>query len=129
MNYITRNKEGIIIDGPHHCVQVGIRHYVDQLCLTHGSSLDGRIASARYLLQRKSLLPIVVNKDICLIPNTSFRQMNLVLLNYYQIASVQAKSTGCNVSFLDGNQVFISVPKSQLQRQLEYTKRLLNQIE
>lgn len=124
MNFITRHEQGIMKDNQ---VQLskGLRQYVNSLCLKHGSSLDGRIASSRYLLKRRSLVPIYVNSDICLIPTSSLRDQHMIYLNTHQIASLASNQDGTTVMFMDGSTCHVPVQQSVLLKRQRLANKLL----
>lgn len=124
MNYIKRDEQGITINGTTQ-IATGIRAYINQLCLHHGSTLEGRIASARYLLKRRLLVPIFVHQSICLIATTSIRDPNVIYLNIHQIAIIKANQDGAIVHFMDGSNCHIATNKDTILKQQRLAKTLL----
>jgi hypothetical protein len=124
INYITRDAHGITING-NQFVAIGIRQYINTLCLKHGSTMNGRIASARYLLKRHALVPIFVKEDLCLVSTTSLRDPDVVYLNSHQIAFVKGHLDGSIIHFFDGSTRIIPVTKNVIQKQQSLANQLL----
>jgi len=70
----------------HIIVPMSLRRTVNELCLVHGSSLEGRIAFAKTVTGKQRLLPIYVSSKCILLPSGSLKSYDTVLTNWFHLS-------------------------------------------
>jgi hypothetical protein len=68
-------------------VPMSLRRTVNELCLVHGSSLEGRIAFAKTVTKKHRMLPIYVSSTCILLPSGSLKSYDTVLHNWFHLAA------------------------------------------
>lgn len=110
MNYIKRSIEGIIVSEEESInVNKGLVSYVNKMCLSNGSSLQGRIDYSRQILGTKNKVPFLVSDDILLIPTHSFRSYECVLVNLFEVVEIKENNSVLKLSFKDGTLLDIGI--------------------
>lgn len=103
---------------------------LDDSCLSHGSSLEGREKAVRKILRTKSKLPIPVNPDkgIYMLPTLSKRNRDCVWLSYYLIDNYYQVDDRTLVTFTDGTYIYVKVSEASLDLQFKRTSQVIAQL-
>ena len=88
MKYIKRDIEGIlIVNKQETIIKSSLLKHINRLCMKSGSTYNGRIASLKYVMNRKGLVPLYVNNQELYIFSKNIREWDVVLVNYHRILS------------------------------------------
>lgn len=116
MYYIKRKSNGLEI-GSENGIQIvnsSLKKYINELCIKHLSTFDGRRISASKLLGETSNIPIYVNHKIVLYPTKSIRCYDTVYINFNEVLSIKKGKNG-SLSLLFNN-------LSELSLEISYNK-------
>lgn len=103
---------------------------LDDDCLGHGSSLEGREKAVEKILKTRSKLPVPVNPDkgIYLFPTLSKRNKDCIWLSYYQIDDYDEVNDRTLVTFQDGTYLYVKVSEAVLDLQFKRTSQVIAQL-
>lgn len=103
---------------------------LDSSCIAHSSSLSGREAFTKKVLNSRSKLPVAVSPKhgIFMFPTLSKRNKNCVWLSYYHIKNFYKVDDRSLVNFTDGTSIYVQVSESILDTQFKRTSQLIAQI-
>ena len=101
---------------------------LDDLCMYSGSTLRGRIESARFLTRARQKPPFVVCPSLVLIPTKSLEHPDCVCLNAHRINKVIRDGKNCIIIFDTGIELPLHVDKRTIDNQLEIYERLINEL-
>ena len=124
MNYVTRHPEGIMTDGPKQVQKIGLKAFINNLCLEHLSTYEGRQIAARKMLQRRNNVPIYVHNHMILIATHAIRHPACMFVNAQNVSHVQTEDNQTILWFLDGTRVATTITKSHLHLLLERAMHL-----
>jgi competence transcription factor ComK len=118
MKYIKRSCEGIEISSYRiDTIRVGFTSYIDRLCKKNGSSLKGRITSAKYILNRHRMVPIYVNENIILLLTKDIRHIETVAINCMRVISFSQKEDNTLVTFDDLTSILLKTTIKKIKKQ------------
>ncbi len=91
MYYVKRHNSGIIVkdSSNEHVLNIGIKGYINSLCLKNLSTFDGRKTAATRFLKQKDNIPIYVDSSTFLYPTKSLREYSVVFVNYFEVLSIR----------------------------------------
>lgn len=102
MKYVKRTCEGIlVIDKRAKHYNLGLKQYINQLCIENFSTFDGREQASKAHLKVSSNLPIYVNENLILFPTKSRRNYDCVYVNYHKILSLKDCKNGLSKVIFD----------------------------
>jgi len=127
MKYIKRSTEGILVTGNKKVfMSKGLKQLINDLCIRNLSTFEGRERAARVLLNRKSILPIYVNDDICLFPTESIRNYACIYINYNELLSFKEMNKDeTKIIFYDLSEIFVNVSSEKIRKQLVRVQTIL----
>jgi competence protein ComK len=125
MNFITRHAQGCLVGGKNEIIKLGIRQYIDSLCVNNLSTFEGRIEAAKRLLHRTQLVPVYVDRNTLLFPTGAIRNLNMYYVNYHQIANVFQEENSVYIIFHDGSKIKIQTSKRSVLLMMRFCAELL----
>lgn len=106
-----------------------LKRILDVNCTWNGSTLDGRLKFAKYVLRTSQKLPIAVSprKGIFMIPIRSIRSKKCGVISYYQIKKFQPlnEKSKTHILFKDGLDLMIDISFASFNRQYKKTGQLI----
>lgn len=124
MKYITRSNVGILIDGQEY--SVGLKKYLNSLCIKGLSTFDGRVEASKIILKKRTNPPVFISPEVCLFPTKSIRDYNMIYINYFEVLSVSyVDNKSCLLVFNDLSRLYLDIPKNRIDKQLKYTEKIL----
>ena len=133
--YITNQQQSTLVmytDGEEDVMMVPLAKAMKQLCLQHGSSLEGRAESFRYLTKsiQKPCILLDEKEEVLLFPLLGLASLDNYFINYNKV--VTCKGVGnheCEILFSDGTKLVIPfdvrVIRNQMKRCELYLEKLL----
>lgn len=87
IEYISNNKEGVIICINNESFQINNRaaYIIEHLCKLNFTSLLTYNKSVKYLSKYKYNLPLVLNKNLILVPSKAIKEYDCLWINYQQV--------------------------------------------
>jgi len=132
MYYVKRSDLGICVvskDGKQY-YKMGIRKYLNLLCLKNMSTYDGRRLAALIFLKIKSNVPIYINKETIVYPTKSIRVYDTVFVNYIEVLSVkQINPVTTLFTFTNLDELIVRVSPKKIAKQHSKVKILINYME
>ena len=127
MKYIKRSSEGTMISGSSkEYVTKGLRQSINDMCISNLSTFEGRERAAGVILNRKSVLPIYVNKDVFLFPTESIRNYECIYINYNELLSFKGISNNeTMIVFYDLSEVHIHISFEKIRKQISRVQTIL----
>ncbi|MBB5183886.1 competence protein ComK [Catenisphaera adipataccumulans] len=98
-------------DTANHVPAVNAMTYLNQLCLEHGSTLEGRKAAFRYKIKQRKFTPIYVSTSMIYFPIESTRHASCKWVNYAEIEDVDYKEKRCTIRFKDHTSLTVENPQ------------------
>ena len=91
MYYIKRNDKGIFIkdEFQEYSLNIGIKSYINNLCIENLSTFDGRKRALIKHLNQKNNIPIYVDDKVFLYPTKSLREYDMLFINYFSVLSLR----------------------------------------
>ncbi len=133
--YVKRNEDGIYLktESASTNLNIGLKNYLNSLCLKNMSTYDGRRTAAVKLLRQKSNIPIYINKELIVYPTKPIREYDTVFVNFFAVLSIKSlskKATLFTFANLEELIVEISIQKilKQHKRIKIINKYLANQV-
>ncbi|QMS84418.1 competence protein ComK [Candidatus Xianfuyuplasma coldseepsis] len=125
MDFITRHKAGILLQGEHKeiCAQ-GLFYTINNLALQHGSSLQGRLEAARYILHITQNPPMYINEKVILITTHALRHPKCVVINVQNIYQWHTEADVIEITFISGNSCEVPMSKSLFKKRLAQASAL-----
>ena len=129
MNYITRAKEGIMVQNKDEVYfQTGLQSFINQLCIQNISTYDGRKLAAKRLLNTRAKVPIYVSDSILLLFTHSIRNQNCCAINFHQVMSYKKVDLKTKITFYDFSYLWTDVSETIIDNQMKKCVRLLERI-
>jgi competence transcription factor ComK len=130
MNYIKRSTNGIEIshNGTTNYLKIGIRSYIDKLCIDNLSTFEGRIDAAKKKFNIKHKVPIYVDKNCILFSTRSIRDYDVIYFNYFEIIEQVADGDNCVVYFKDGTYISVNQSYKVVRKQILKTEYILGNL-
>jgi len=128
MYYVSRNNVGIhlVSKSEERSLNIGIKKYIDSLCMKNMSTYDGRKIAAKKILNIKSNIPIYISNKIILYPTKSIREFDTVFINYFEVLSVkQINGTMTLFTFTNLEELIVEVNIKKILKQHEKIKTIL----
>ena len=127
MNYIKRSTQGIFISGnSKEYLTKGLKQSINDICIRNLSTFEGREMAAGILLNRKSILPIYVNSEICLFPTESIRNYGCIYVNYYELLSFkEVVGNETKIVFYDLSEIFVKISYQKIRKQVVRVQTIL----
>lgn len=124
MKYIMRSSEGVNIDGEK--MKCGMNEYINKMCVSNLSTLEGRIKSVSQTLGIQSNVPVFVGKNILLFPTKCRREYDCVYINYHRVLSVCKVDLECSkVVFDDLTELMVTQTQRKIKSQFSKCETLL----
>lgn len=129
MKYLKRSVEGTMLSYKNKEFQKkGLKQSINDLCIRNLSTFEGREKASGILLNRKSILPIYVNKDVFLFPTESIRNYNCIYINYNELLSIKRFSNGgTKIIFYDLTEITVDISYERIKNQVHRVQRILEQ--
>ena len=110
MYYVKRQNTGILVKDEYKekILNIGVKGYLNSLCMENLSTFDGRKKAIGKLLGQKSNIPIYINNNIFVYPTKSLREYDMYYINYYEVLSVK-KIDDSNTLFVFKNLEEVSI--------------------
>ena len=91
MYYVKRHNNGIKVldESKEHILNIGVKSYLNSLCMKNLSTFDGRKKALAKLLGQKSNIPIYINDEIIVYPTKSLREYDMYFINYHGVLSLR----------------------------------------
>ena len=127
MKYIKRSSQGTMFSRKNKVyIPKGLKQYINELCISNLSTFQGREKAAGILLSRKSILPIYVNKDICLFPTESIRNYDCIYINYNELLSFKGLSSNeTKIIFYDLSEISVNISYEKIKKQVVRVQTIL----
>ncbi len=92
MYYIKRHNKGILLKDSYkeEIISIGIKSYLNRLCMQNLSTFDGRRKATVKLLHQSNNTPIFINNDIFVYPTKSLREFDMLYINYHEVLSFKS---------------------------------------
>lgn len=105
-------------------------HYLNDICIIHGSSAEGRIASFKKLTGavQKACILISERSQQIYMPLLSERNPDNIWILYDAVISVKKSQNGCVVLFSDGTRREFFIDPRVIRLQMKRCKDFLDQI-
>ncbi|MFV0380414.1 MAG: competence protein ComK [Anaerorhabdus sp.] len=104
---------------------------INNWCLENGSSMSGRMKSARHILNIKQKPPIIISEKrrIILIPTTSCFSIDCIYIQYKNIEKVKFVSQGVSKILTKSNkELIIDVDRRVIVKQIKRVEKLLKHL-
>ncbi len=120
MKYLKRSSEGIVvIDKKTRTYTIGVKHFINELCLRNLSTFEGRVKASSKVLNVGSNVPVYVNENMILFPTKSLRNYDCIYINFLRVLNVEEGLNGLNkVIFDDLTEVNVNVSITKIKRQM-----------
>lgn len=130
MKYIKRSSEGTMISkSSKEFVKKGLKQSINEWCIKNLSTFEGREKAAGILLNRKSVLPIYVNKDIFLFPTESLRNYSCIYINYNELLSfTELSTTETRIIFYDLTEIVVPISYQKIKMQIVRVQTILEHL-
>ena len=104
MYYIRRNDNGVFIkdESREYSLRIGLKNYINNLCMENLSTFEGRKNATIKHLNQKNIIPIYVDDKVFLYPTKSLREYDMLYINYYSVLSFR-KVDSVNTLFIFNN--------------------------
>jgi len=130
MNMIKRDVQGTaILDEHTKVLEQGFFETINTLCLAHGSSLKGRLASARYLLHITKMPPLYISSSKVFLMTSSLRNPDAILVNVLTILHHSQHRYKTEVTFFDNKTVTLDITYKDFTNRLNQAYELIQFIE
>lgn len=105
-----------------------VEHYFDELCILHGSTLEGRKKAFSKLMEQKNFIPVVVqvHPHEIYFPIKPMKDPQNIWICYEEIASIEQKNKTCVIHFKDQTCLECEHPqriKKQMHQIFRFLKR------
>ncbi len=104
INYVIKNGYTTIIyykDGKINKTTKSVYLVINELCIKYFSTFFGRIEAIKNQFGFKRKIPILVSNSILLLPIYSYRSLNSLYINYYEINDVEFETNIIIIEFKD----------------------------
>ncbi len=132
MDYIKRHWDGVLVcsEGKDVILKMGIKKYLNDLCLANLATFDGRKKAISRLLKQKNNLPIYINDELFVYPTTSLRDYNTVFINYHQVLSYkQLTNKKTKFIFNNLNELVVDVDVNRVNKQHQRIASIIQYLE
>ncbi len=128
MKYVRRNSEGVLIDNGNKTSYLkGLRQFINELCLRNLSTFKGRENASQFILKKRSVLPVYIDKETFLFPSESIRNFNCVYLNYHEVLNIESyQENYTKITFYDLSELVINISYPKIARQIVRVELILN---
>lgn len=101
---------------------------VHDSCMYFGSDLNGRMNSAKSVLKRQRMLPILISESFkyCMVPLSSPKNPECIWLAYKHVLDVVPKENHSIVIFSNQKKVELKISRKTLEEKLNKGARLMN---
>ncbi len=98
-----------------HCTYTAspnIKSYLNDLCLKHGSTFEGRKKAFQYVMNKNRFIPIVISADPLLVffPIDAINDPNCIWISYSKIDRIIYHKKKCEIYFKDSTQLLTTHP-------------------
>lgn len=126
MYFITRNERGITVRDEHKTsmYKQGIKQFLNQLCMEHHSTFEGRIEAARYTLNKRNNIPLYINDETILFQTMSIRSYDMFYINSVHTLFIKERDMGtCIIVFDDFSETIVKGNYHDIKNRFELAKR------
>ncbi len=104
-----------------------VNHLLDELCLQHGSSREGRIAFFANALNIRKKVPLLISEkyEVIWIPMHTKRSKKQVWVAYQPIKKVVPLASGCEIHFKNDFVLCVDSTSRSVKRQLSRCKTMI----
>lgn len=92
---------------------------IEELCLLYGGSLNGKLAAFRHILHVKQKPCIYLSNDIILIPITSLKAPDCILINYKHVIACKSDAQQCQIIFDNGQKIWVNCDARTMKKQMK----------
>lgn len=102
-DYLTSQVAGIKEESIDYIKSSSIHNYLNTRCLQHGSTLQGRKESFKYLVHQTKFIPILICQDPLELyfPTSALKDPDCIWINYAQIDHIEKQEKKCVIIFKD----------------------------
>lgn len=104
-----------------------INNLLENICLLYGSNLEGRKKFAKKLLNIKYKVPIIIDKNIILIPIHNLRCKECLLLVGNKILNYEVVNDKLKITCLN-NEFYVDISKYSFEKSLLNYLKLINKL-
>ena len=106
----------------------GLKQFINDLCVKNLSTFEGREKASGIILNRKSILPIYVDQEMCLFPTESIRNYGCIYINYNELLSFKAQSNKeTKIIFYDLSEILVNISYEKIRKQVIRVQTILTQ--
>jgi competence protein ComK len=129
--YDSAEQHTVLVGNDRHSFFAGRpEELLDEMCLRHGSSYEGRCTSFRHMLhvhQKAAVMISEISQSIYFPTHSPFNPQ-CVWLHYNEILSIQAKQSNTIVKFLNGFKIEVRAPYRTVRNQMKRCEEYLCQL-
>lgn len=103
-----------------------IQNFMEDLCLTSGSTLEGKVDATKKILHIHQKAPILLTKNRILFPTVSAKRDDCIWVNASAIKTFKRKGKSTIVRFLDDSDYEVPIEYRSFKRQM-YRCKLYNE--
>ena len=121
MNYIKtmNNKIAIYTKKSIKTYKVSFNNYINKVLLKDLTTLPGRIDAVKIKYHIYKLVPIYIDKDICLLPLFNLNSDINIYINVYQVLKTINDSNKTKIIFIDGEELYVNINTSTLKNKIK----------
>ena len=132
MYYLKRHINGVMLksEEKEEILQIGMKQYINNLCLDYLATFDGRRKAISRLLRQNNNIPIYINDEVFVYPTKSLREYDMVFINYHSVLSykrIASKKT--KIIFENFDELIINISIKKVIKQHERIKYIIQYIE
>ncbi len=127
---VKKEKENIYYDQTKPRNFKNLKTFLNEKCLSNGSTLEGRMKSFNFILNTRQK-PCILISDIkaeLLIPLNSIKSKNNILINYYSIKSVSGEGNITEIEFINNKKEIFDFNKRIILKQIKRCDLFLKKI-
>ena len=120
MNYIVNSAYGcdIFQENKKHTFKSSSISYIKLLCIEHLFSFDGYLKACREIFKFKYKIPLYITENLQFIPTKSFKDMDVIWINYAQINHFIFKKQEILLVFYDETELCVKMSEKAWIKQI-----------
>lgn len=99
-------------------------YIVKRICLEHLFTYDGYKKSIEFLFHKIHLVPIVLSKNLILLPTERARNYENIWINIKAIQKLTKSESGIIITLMSGKQVLVHRSMKQILNQIAFSKEI-----
>ena len=129
ISYDANKKEVCIIneDNRNYCISRHIKSVLNALCISQGSSMEGRLYFFSKTQKIRKKVPLLVSEkhEVIFFPIYHKRAMNQLWIAYQPIKAVKSKEQQCEIIFKNNTSIEVEVNERSVKRQMARCKSMI----